>query len=277
MVHLAETWWNIWNLWIKTTENNERLFVLCTGSALLVQAPKFWSSALNLGRRPMRNMEDLTQSLEALNCSPASQYLFETFMRGINLDLLRHALFAALLSCTLSNLVPLPDLRERYLDATKSVWDKLAEKLMLTTPDAHGSALAVTLAQFHVAGMLAPLLNTWTACYTGGLCVSWALTQKLEGPIVTVLPVCGMLYQCYPTVNRFVQLLLGRPHSDDEPIPKTIFSEDWRIGDAEQFPDGSEESEDLPAIAENPEEEVLSAQQLKYVNEKLIHGPASSA
>lgn len=208
-----------WDWWITQCQRHERLFLLLTGSALLLSPPKMWSLSLPL-HEPRSHSQELLESFEAVLKNPAPRYLFETFIRGVDLDFLRHALFAALLSTTVAAVLPLQDHRAQFLMFTGPYWRALQDRLLDTRLNANVVVCSVVMAKQVVAVRLAPLLNSACACLSGATCVNFALTGSYEGWMATALPVCGLLYQWSPIVHKYFARLL--PQHDDKNIDKEL-------------------------------------------------------
>jgi len=206
-----------WNWWILQCQSHERIFLLLTGSALLLKPPKMWSLSLPL-HQPRSHLQDLGQSLEAVLANPAPRYLFETFIRGVDIDFLRHALFAAFLSCTIASVLPLQDHRSQFLMFTGPYWRALQDRLFETRLNGDLVVCSIVMAKQMVAVRIAPLLNSACACLGGATCVNFALTGSTQGWIANTLPVCGLLYQWSPVLYDHLSRwkILGDKSSDDK-------------------------------------------------------------
>merc|ERR1712112_95961 len=94
------------------------IFLLLTGTLLLVQPPMMGALSLRLTEDRRNHHEDLLQCFHALSETPVSQYMLETMLRGLHGDVLKHAIGAAVLSTSLVTIMPVYNYRTAFLDAT---------------------------------------------------------------------------------------------------------------------------------------------------------------
>eukprot|EP00397_Hematodinium_sp_SG-2012_P039077 GEMP01042606.1.p3 GENE.GEMP01042606.1~~GEMP01042606.1.p3 ORF type:complete len:216 (+),score=48.09 GEMP01042606.1:60-707(+) len=192
----------LWDWWLKKCTDHQNMFLFLSGTVLLVQPPKMWALSLRL-QEERDHRRDLMEFCQSFNDTPISRYLFESLMRGLDVDVLKHALLAALMSSSVASVVPLSDYRTQFITFTRPFWDSWSDILL---PHIGEQATSIVVGITHQTFLvrLSPVVNSVCACLGGATCINYVLTKSTEqGWFVYTLALCGLTHQWYPAVQRW--------------------------------------------------------------------------
>lgn len=207
-----------WEWWLQKCAEHQQIFLLLTGTLLLVQPPMMWALSLRLTEDRRNHHEDLLQCFHALSETPVSQYMLETMLRGLHGDVLKHAIGAAVLSSSLATIMPVYNYRTAFLELMQPFWDKSAELALPYLGDS-ATSLIFGISRQMLMVKLSPILNSVCACLAGGSCIQYALSRSPERTwFVYTLSFSGFLYQWHPVLRNWLCKRRCKQQSEPEEI-----------------------------------------------------------